>query len=468
MLTVQSFFALDPFLNFLLIATHKKFESEPSLLCWSVSVLSCCSLSSPLFLQNILDIMISQSLLLLLLLLNIPSCTQSFRFPLESTLLRPFSVASSFMVSLDSHEMEKPPTETTTTTTNVSLPIRRRRHSKKEPLIAVIGRPNVGKSALVNRIAGTHSGGAIVADVSGITRDRTYRPAHFLGESFQIVDTGGLVFDDDETTLFAKEIRQQAMVAIEESSAVIMVVDGKMGMTPMDQTIGDFLRTEVLKDIPIHVAVNKCESEQMGSLQAVEFWKLGLGEPLPVSALHGVGTAELLETVFASIAERKSAIEGFGTKVRKLQAAKDAFDSEEPLPGEDETDAYLRKKYGVGSGAERVIEQYEAAMAAFDQEETPEEINIAIVGRPNVGKSSLTNAIFGETRSIVSEIAGTTRDSIDAVMERPSGIEGKPSTIYRFVDTAGIRRKGKVDFGPEFFMVNRALRAIRRSDVGRY
>jgi GTP-binding protein len=335
-------------------------------------------------------------------------------------------------------------------------------------LIAVIGRPNVGKSALVNRIAGTQSGGAIVADESGITRDRTYRDAEFLGEAFQIIDTGGLVFDDDERTLFAAEIRQQAMVAIEESSAVILVVDGKVGMTSMDQAIAEFLRKEILKDVPIHVAVNKCESELTGGLSAVEFWNLGLGEPFAVSALHGVGTAELLETVFDSIATRKSAIEGFGTKVKELKAAKLAFDSDEPLPGEDETDAYLRKKYGVGSGAEKVIEQYEAAMAAFDQEEKPEEINIAIVGRPNVGKSSLTNAIFGETRSIVSEMAGTTRDSIDAVMERPSGVDGKPPTIYRFVDTAGIRRKGKVDFGPEFFMVNRALRAIRRSDVGKF
>jgi GTP-binding protein len=346
--------------------------------------------------------------------------------------------------------------------------VRRRRRSKKEPLIAVIGRPNVGKSALVNRIAGTQSGGAIVADESGITRDRTYREAEFLGETFQIVDTGGLVFDDDENTLFAAEIRQQAMVAIDESSAVILVVDGKVGMTSMDLAIAEFLRKEILKDIPIHVAVNKCESELTGGLAAVEFWNLGLGEPFAVSALHGVGTAELLETVFDSIATRKSAIEGFGTKVKELQAAKQAFGSDEPLPGEDENDAYLRKRYGVGSGAEKVIPQYEAAMAAFDQEEKPEEINIAIVGRPNVGKSSLTNAIFGETRSIVSEMAGTTRDSIDAVMERPSGIEGKPSTIYRFVDTAGIRRKGKVDFGPEFFMVNRALRAIRRSDVGKF
>ncbi|EEC50989.1 predicted protein [Phaeodactylum tricornutum CCAP 1055/1] len=285
-------------------------------------------------------------------------------------------------------------------------PIRRLRQNKKEPLIAIVGRPNVGKSALVNRIAGSQSGGAIVADESGITRDRTYRPAEFLGERFMIVDTGGLVFDDDESTLFAKEIREQAMVAIEESAAVIMVVDGQTGLTGMDLMIAEFLRKEV--DIPVHVAVNKCESEKTGAMSAADFWGLGLGEPFPVSALHGVGTAEIMETIFDSIAEKKT----------------------------------------------------------FDAEDRPEEINIAIIGRPNVGKSSLLNSIFGDTRAIVSEMAGTTRDSIDAVMERPPPPGSDDlSTIYRFVDTAGIRRKGKVDFGPEFFMVNRALRAIRRADV---
>ena len=345
-------------------------------------------------------------------------------------------------------------------------PIRRYRRSKKEPLIAIIGRPNVGKSALVNRIAGTQSGGAIVADESGITRDRTYREAEFLGERFQLVDTGGLVFDDDERTLFAKEIREQAMVAIEEAAAVIVVVDGKAGMTSMDSQIAEFLRKEVSNQIPVLVAVNKCESEATGGLSATEFWNLGLGEPFAVSALHGVGTAELLEKMFEQIAVKKSAIEGFGTKVRELKAAKAAWRSNEPLEGEDKTDVRLRLKFGIGDAAERALARYEKARDAFDEIEKPEEINIAIVGRPNVGKSSLLNALFGDTRAIVSDMAGTTRDSIDAIMERPSAPgSDKKSTLYKFVDTAGIRRKGKVEFGPEFFMVNRALRAIRRSDV---
>jgi GTP-binding protein len=345
------------------------------------------------------------------------------------------------------------------------MPIRRLRQNKKEPLIAIIGRPNVGKSALVNRIAGTQSGGAIVADESGITRDRTYRTAEFLGERFQLVDTGGLVFDDDENTIFAKEIREQAMVAIEESAAVIFVVDGQAGLNTMDLAIADFLRKEVVKDLPVHIAVNKCESEKTGPFTAAEFWELGLGEPFAVSAFHGVGTAELLETVFESIVSQKSAIEGFGTKVKNLKRAKEIMKHKGPLPGEDDSD-YKMRKYNIGDAAQRVVDNYDAALAAFDNEDRPEEVNIAIVGRPNVGKSSLLNAIFGEKRAIVSELAGTTRDSIDAIMERPPPPgSGKLSTLYRFVDTAGIRRKSKVEFGPEFFMVNRALRAIRRADV---
>jgi len=347
-------------------------------------------------------------------------------------------------------------------------PIRRFKRPKKVPLIAVVGRPNVGKSALVNRLAGTQSGGAIVADEEGITRDRTYRTADFLGEAFQVVDTGGLVFDDTDA-LFAKEIREQAMIAIEESAGVILVVDGQVGPTAMDEELATFLRKEVMGKMPVILAVNKCESDRDGTYLAAQFWNLGLGEPHAVSALHGVGTAELLEDMFEGIVEKGSAIKGFGTKVKEMEAAQKvlmALDKEEPLEGEDETDVFLRK-YGVGRGNEDVIQRYEDAMSAFDEVPTMEEINVAIVGRPNVGKSSLLNTLFGSSRAIVSDVAGTTRDSIDAIMERPppaSDPDGLP-TIYRFVDTAGIRRRGKVEFGPEFFMVNRALRAIRRADV---
>ena len=198
---------------------------------------------------------------------------------------------------------------------NNKQPIRRFRRPKKIPLIAVVGRPNVGKSALVNRLAGTQSGGAIVADEEGITRDRTYRTAEFLGESFQLVDTGGLVFDDNDA-IFAKEIREQAMIAIEESSGVILVVDGQAGPTAMDEQLATFLRKEVTKKMPVLLAVNKCESDKNGAYLASQFWNLGLGEPFPVSALHGVGTADLLESMFEGIVKKGSAIRGFGTKVK--------------------------------------------------------------------------------------------------------------------------------------------------------
>jgi predicted GTPase len=210
-----------------------------------------------------------------------------------------------------------------------------------------------------------------VADQAGITRDRTYRNAEFLGERFQIVDTGGLVFDDDENTLFAKEIREQAMVAIQEAAAVIMVVDGQVGLTRLDDEIAEFLRKDVVKDIPVHIAVNKCESEITGSVAAAEFWSLGLGEPFSVSALHGVGTADLLESVFESIAEAGTAIEGFGTKVKTMQEAKAAIKSDEILPGEDEDSAYLRREFGIGDAAERAVAKYEEARAAFDEQERP-------------------------------------------------------------------------------------------------
>uniref|UniRef100_A0A7S2WMX9 GTPase Der n=1 Tax=Eucampia antarctica TaxID=49252 RepID=A0A7S2WMX9_9STRA len=367
--------------------------------------------------------------------------------------------AESFADNLDGDDFQEIVKEA------IQKPIRRARRNKKVPLIAIVGRPNVGKSAFVNRIAGTQSGGAIVADEAGITRDRTYRNAEFLGEQFQLVDTGGLVFDDRDG-MFAKEIREQAMIAIEESVAVILVVDGQVGMTTMDDELGTFLRKEITRDLPVHVAVNKCESEKTGGVAAAEFWNLGLGEPFAVSALHGVGTAELMETVFASIVRKKSAIQGFGTKAINLKEAKRALkDIKLDIDGEDDTDKFLRK-YNLGRDEEAVIERYEEALASLDYDDEPEEINVAIVGRPNVGKSSLLNAIFGTNRAIVSDVAGTTRDSIDAVMERPAPENSDENpTLYRFVDTAGIRRKGKIEFGPEFFMVNRALRAIRRADV---
>ncbi len=258
------------------------------------------------------------------------------------------------------------------------------------PIVAIIGRPNVGKSTLVNRLTGAMD--AIVHDEPGVTRDRTYRPAFWGDREFLVVDTGGLVFEDD--TEFLPLIRQQVMTALAEASVAVLVVDGQTGPMAADVVIAEWLRQQPL---PVLLAVNKCESPQQGLIQAAQFWELSLGEPYPVSGIHGNGTGELL----------------------------------------DELVSYLPATTDV-----------------------PEDkaINVAIVGRPNVGKSSLLNALTGEARSIVSPISGTTRDAIDMVIERGD-------RIYRLVDTAGIRKKKNVDYGPEFFGINRAFKAIDRADV---
>ena len=260
----------------------------------------------------------------------------------------------------------------------------------KLPIVAVIGRPNVGKSTFVNRLAGDKQ--AIVYDQPGITRDRTYRPAFWQDRDFQIVDTGGLVFDDE--TEFLPLIRQQAMAALIEASVAIFLVDGQFGLTEGDREIAEWLRRQ---SVPVLLAVNKCESVDLGEAQAAEFWELGLGTPYPISAIHGSGTGELLDEVITH------------------------------LPPVDEL-------------------------------EVDDEIKVAIIGRPNVGKSSLLNALLGENRSIVSPISGTTRDAIDTTIQRDD-------KFYRLIDTAGIRRKKNVNYGAEFFSINRSFKAIRRSDV---
>jgi GTPase len=259
------------------------------------------------------------------------------------------------------------------------------------PIVAIVGRPNVGKSTLVNRLTGMMD--AIVHDEPGVTRDRTYRSAFWGDRDFTVVDTGGLVFDDD--TEFLPLIRQQVMTALSEASVVVFVVDGKEGPMDSDAEIAHWLRHQ---KVPVVLAVNKCESPQLGLAQAAEFWNLGLGEPFALSGIHGNGTGELLEQVLTHLPPKE------------MDEAED------------------------------------------------EEIKVAIIGRPNVGKSSLLNAFVGEARSIVSPISGTTRDTIDMVVER----DGK---TYRLIDTAGIRRKKNVEYGPEFFGINRAFKAIRRCDV---
>lgn len=263
---------------------------------------------------------------------------------------------------------------------------------KKLPIVAIIGRPNVGKSTLVNRLTGSRN--AIVHDEAGITRDRLYQPSFWRDRDFLVVDTGGLVFDDDSELL--SEIRQQAMLALSEAVAAIFVVDGQTDPTASDEEIAEWLRQQ---SVPVFLAVNKCESPEQGLIQAAQFWELGLGEPYPVSGIHGSGTGDLLDAVYP------------------------CFPPYEELPQADET-----------------------------------QINVTILGRPNVGKSSLLNALTGVSRSIVSSISGTTRDAIDLEVEH----QGQQ---YRLIDTAGIRKKKNIRYGAEFFSINRAFKAIRRSDV---
>jgi GTP-binding protein len=258
------------------------------------------------------------------------------------------------------------------------------------PIVAIIGRPNVGKSTLVNRLAGEQT--AIVHDEPGVTRDRTYLPAFWSDREFLVVDTGGLVFNDD--TEFLPLIRQQALAALAEASAAIFVVNGQTGPNSADEEIAEWLRQQ---PVPVLLAVNKCESPDQGIIQAAEFWELGLGEPYPISAIHGNGTGELLDDLIKYIP---------------------------PVSEVPETN----------------------------------EIKVAIIGRPNVGKSSLLNAFVGEQRAIVSPISGTTRDAIDTSIER----DGQQ---YRLIDTAGIRKKKSIEYGTEFFSINRAFKAIRRADV---
>lgn len=272
----------------------------------------------------------------------------------------------------------------------------------KLPTIAIIGRPNVGKSTLANRLAGEFREGAIVHDEPGVTRDRTYRMGDWLGYPFRIIDTGGLLFDENPKQLgydekFAVQIKEQAMIALSESDVAMHVVDGQQGATRFDREIADFMRKK--SKIPTYLVVNKVESNSQASLEAGNFWSLGLGEPYPISAIHGEGVGDLLDVI---------------------------------------------------------IEQNK--WQRFDQPEEKTAIDICFVGKPNVGKSSLFNRLNGDDRAIVSDIAGTTRDTIDSVIK----VDGDK---FKIIDTAGIRRKARVDFGVEFFMINRAFKAIERSDV---
>jgi GTPase len=255
------------------------------------------------------------------------------------------------------------------------------------PVVALIGRPNVGKSALFNRIVGENS--AIVSDEAGTTRDRHFARAEWAGRDFWLVDTGGLT--EDPNVPMDVEIRKQVMQAIEEADLLLLMVDAKNGVHPMDYRI-----VEILRDTrrPFMLVANKVDNPD--SSDWYEFYELGAGDPMPVSATNGKQTGELLDEIIARVPSA--------------------------------------------------------------EEQAPEALKIAVIGRPNVGKSSLVNRMLGEERLVVSEVAGTTRDAIDT----PFRYHGRDLV---FIDTAGLRRQSKIDEGIEFYSSLRTRRAIERADV---
>jgi GTP-binding protein len=292
------------------------------------------------------------------------------------------------------------------------------------PRVVIIGRPNVGKSTLFNRITGRRR--ALVGNEPGMTRDRLYAPAEWQDKQFEIVDTGGMV--PAEKDLIVEEIFRQAEVAIEEAAQLVLVVDGRQGVVPLDEELARLLR-RVKK--PVSLAVNKIDSPQHTALTG-EFHRLGVKSIFPLSAEHGLGVDELLEHVTADFPATVAA--------GVIQA-----------PEWDRRVGSARKERRDAAGG--------------NDEESPQEtatqdhvINVAIIGRPNVGKSTLLNSLLDEERSIVTPLPGTTRDAVDAEVER-DGLR------FRFVDTAGIRRKGKTELLAEKLSVIQARKHLERSDV---
>ena len=286
------------------------------------------------------------------------------------------------------------------------------------PTIAIVGRPNVGKSTLFNRIVGSRR--AIVGDEPGITRDRLYGEAHFRGHRLRIVDTGGI--EPDEKEFIPAEIFRQAKVALQEADAIILVVDGRSELTAPDL---DVARLLLRGGKPLFLTVNKIDSDKQQSL-IDEFHRLGIRKLFPISAEHGRGVDDVLEAVFEAL------------KLETLH-----IETAEPEAAEPE-----------------IAELGQETQDPPDAEITPEpkEIKVAIIGHPNVGKSTLLNRLTGTSRAIVSPIPGTTRDAVDEVIE----INGKS---FRFIDTAGIRRKGKTHLMAEKLSVVMARKHLEAADI---
>ena len=259
-----------------------------------------------------------------------------------------------------------------------------------KPIVAIVGRPNVGKSTLFNKLGKKRV--SIVDDLPGVTRDRIYLDAEWLGKEFTMIDTGGIELDTSDVIL--RSMRQQAQIAMEEADVILFLVDGRAGLTLADEEVGKMLRTTKK---PVLLAVNKIDSPKQET-DVYEFYNLGLGDPVPISATNAMNLGDLLDALVALFP------------------------------------------------------------AGAEEEKESDEISIAVIGRPNVGKSSLVNALMGEERVIVSDVAGTTRDAIDTHFMAED-------TKFILIDTAGMRRKGKIDAPIERYSVMRALRAVDRADV---
>jgi GTP-binding protein len=308
-----------------------------------------------------------------------------------------------------------------------------RADSRLLPLIAVCGRPNVGKSTLFNRLTGSRR--SIVGDEPGITRDRIYGEIEWQGEDARIVDTGGVVPDDE--ALIPAEIFRQAQVALEEADAIVMVVDGRTELASPDMELARLL---LRGGKPVFLAVNKMDTDAM-QVQAENFRRLGFRNVLPISAEHGTGIGDLLDVVFAVLPEPR-VIEEPEVMLTEADEAEEDEDGPDFSPAAGATFVSAKPVRRLRSHGE-----YEA-----------KETKVAIIGRPNVGKSTLLNALTGTERAIVSPIAGTTRDAVDEVVER----EGHS---FRFVDTAGIRRKGKTKLMAEKLSVIMARKHLEAADV---
>ena len=261
---------------------------------------------------------------------------------------------------------------------------------KRKPIVAIVGRPNVGKSTFVNRLVGRRQ--SIVDDMPGVTRDRIYFDVEWQNRWFTVIDTGGIIPGDEDEIMVS--IYDQAKIACDEAEKIIFIVDGKDGVTPVDEDIANILRQSKK---PVFLAVNKVDSPSQ-ALYTSEFYSLALGEPIGISALHGSG--------------------------------------------------------GVGDLLEMLTEDFEVD----DEQEEDTDIKLAIVGRPNAGKSSIVNALLGKQRVIVSDVSGTTRDSIDSKLTYKE-------QEFTIIDTAGIRKKAKVDYGVEKFAVDRAINSIKECDI---